>query len=32
MTAPCPALGFVVVIEPVAGLGESEDLGVPSES
>jgi hypothetical protein len=24
MTAPCPALGFVVVIEPVAGLGEAE--------
>ena len=24
MTAPCPALGFVVVIEPVAGLGEVE--------
>lgn len=24
MTAPCPALGFVVVIEPVAGLGDAE--------
>jgi len=24
MTAPCPALGFVVVIEPVAGLGAAE--------
>ena len=24
MTAPCPALGFVVVIEPSAGLGEAE--------
>ena len=24
MTAPCPALGFVVLIEPVAGLGEAE--------
>jgi|SRR5829696_2897314 len=24
MTAPCPALGFVVVIEPAAGLGEAE--------
>ena len=24
MTAPCPALGFIVVIEPVAGLGEAE--------
>jgi uncharacterized protein YggL (DUF469 family) len=24
MTAPCPALGFVVVIEPIAGLGEAE--------
>ena len=24
MTAPCPALGFVVVIEPTAGLGEGE--------
>jgi uncharacterized protein YggL (DUF469 family) len=24
MTAPCPSLGFVVVVEPVAGLGEAE--------
>lgn len=24
MTAPCPALGFIVVIEPVAGLAAVE--------
>ena len=24
MTAPCPALGFVVVIEPIDGLREAE--------
>ena len=24
MTAPCPALGFVVVMEPAAGLGAAE--------
>jgi uncharacterized protein YggL (DUF469 family) len=24
MTAPCPALGFTVVIEPIAGLAEAE--------
>jgi uncharacterized protein YggL (DUF469 family) len=24
MTAPCPALGFVVVMEPVAGLSAAE--------
>ena len=24
MTTPCPALGFVVVIEPIAGLGDAQ--------
>ena len=24
MTAPCPALGFIVIIEPIAGLRETE--------